>query len=99
MNTQVYWNNQLVDILSYNEDGTYDIIMNQERNIPFESVLVDFMSCYQGKPNIKSGDEIIYRKQSYFYRVIVDKIDWAGCSFQVRMIYTEIPAEELWSNL
>lgn len=57
----------------------YDVLFN-ERNVPFESLYVQ----YGSKP--KKSDEVFYKKGLNLYEAYVAKIDWNSKSAQIKII-------------
>ena len=72
-------------IYNVNDDGSYDILLLQERNVMFESIYTPISAN-----DIQKGDIVLYKKKNKINEALIDTIDWASSSMQVRFIIRNI---------
>ena len=67
----------------YERNGKYDLVMNQEKNVPFELI----------EGEIKKGSIVKYRGDL----ALIVLVDQAGLSCQIKLIFPDIDPSLLYS--
>ena len=62
----------------------YDILLS-ERNVPLEYIYTPINNNINNNIIVK-GDVIIYKKRGRMYEALVNLVDWASSSAQIRII-------------